>query len=374
MAREIGVGLLGYGAIGRLHALCYRMLPLAYPDLALMPRLVGVATASAASADRARRELGDVESTTDATALIARDDIALIDCSAPTGDHARLAEATLRAGKVLFCEKPLAADPAASERLVALARERGLAGGVNYHFRFVPALQEARRLVAAGLLGDVTSFHLRYYRASNLRRDRPANWRFAGPGSGVLVDLGSHLIDLVLHLLGPIENVAARLRTVVPERPGADGELVRVDSDDVAWLHVELSGGGRGTIEASKVVPGAGDDLRVEAYGSRGALFFDTRDPNGLTIVEGADAPLGGRRIVTASRTSPAAALPGAETPTGVLQWHLASIAAFVAALDYQAGGAAASYPDLAAALTVDRVLAAAVDSAARGGVNVAVG
>ena len=60
MAPEIGVGLIGYGAIGRLHALCYRMLPLAYPDLPLMPRIVAVATASSASADRARRELGEL--------------------------------------------------------------------------------------------------------------------------------------------------------------------------------------------------------------------------------------------------------------------------------------------------------------------------
>ena len=87
----------------------------------------------------------------------------------------------------------------------------------------MPALLEARRLIENGLLGDVTGFQLRYYRASNLRRDRPATWRFAGPGSGVLVDLGSHLIDLVLHLLGPIARVSARLRTIVAERPGASG-------------------------------------------------------------------------------------------------------------------------------------------------------
>src|SRR3712207_4397482 len=125
---------------------------------------------------------------------------------------------------------------------------------------------------------------MRYYRSSNLKRDRPLSWRFAGPGSGVLVDLGSHLIDLTLHLLGPITAVGARTRTLVAERPAQDGQLARVESDDVAWLQLELAGGGRGTLEAAKVVPGAGDDLRIEAYGAHGALVFDTRDPNALQI------------------------------------------------------------------------------------------
>ena len=88
MAPEIGIGLVGYGAIGRLHALCYRMLPLAYPDLPVAARLVAVATASAASAERARRELGDVTATTDLAELLDRPDIAVVDCCAPTGDHA----------------------------------------------------------------------------------------------------------------------------------------------------------------------------------------------------------------------------------------------------------------------------------------------
>jgi predicted dehydrogenase len=353
MAREIGVGLIGYGAIGRMHALCYRMLPLVYPDLPAMPRLVGVATAGPASAERARRELGDIIATTDAGELLRHPDVGLIDCCAPTGDHLRLATAALEAGKLLFCEKPLTASADDSASIATLAREHGLQGGVNYHFRAIPALQEARRLAAAGLIGEVIGFHMRYYRASNLRRDRPVNWRFEGPGSGVLIDLGAHLIDLVLHLLGP----------------SAGGQTARVESDDVAFLEIELADGGHGTIEASKVVPGAGDDLRIEAYGSAGALFFDTRDPNALIVVEGAGAALGGRRIITASRATPPAGLPGPEMPTGVAQWHLASLAVFFAAL----GGGTAGHADLDSGLRVDRVLTAALVSAASGGANIAI-
>jgi predicted dehydrogenase len=208
--------------------------------------------------------------------------------------------------------------------------------------------------VEAGLLGEVRGFHLRYYRASNLRADRPLTWRFAGPGSGVLADLGSHMIDLALYLLGPVVSVAGRTRTVVAERPGPDGAPRRVEADDAAWLQLELADGGIGTIEVSKLVPGAGDDIRVEAYGSRGALVFDTSDPNGLFVVEGADGA--GRRVPTQSRTSPVAALPSPETPTGTLQWHVASAAAFLAAY----GRGEQPRPSLEDGLAVDRIIAEA--------------
>src|SRR5215218_1367615 len=91
MASEIGVGLIGYGGIGRLHALCYRMLPLAYPNLPITARIVAVATASADSAERARRELGDVAVTTSLDELLRNPDVAIVDCCAPTGDHAAMA-------------------------------------------------------------------------------------------------------------------------------------------------------------------------------------------------------------------------------------------------------------------------------------------
>ena len=171
MTAVIGIGLVGYGGIGRMHALCYRMLPLVYPDLEIRVRLTGVVTASAASAERARRELGDVLTTTNLDELLTHPSITVIDCCAPTGDYARIAEAALAAGKALFCEKPLGATPEEAERIVDLAHARGLPGSMNFHLRFVPALQEAWRRIDNGLIGDVRSFHLRCYR-SNLRRDR----------------------------------------------------------------------------------------------------------------------------------------------------------------------------------------------------------
>lgn len=363
MAAEIGIGLVGYGGIGRMHALCCRMLPIVYPELP-PTRIVAVQTASTASAARAQAELGDIFTTTVLSELLAHPQVQIVDCCAPTGDHARIAQATIAAGKALFWEKPLAATLAEAETIVAAAQARGLIGGMNFHFRQVPAIQEAQRLIGAGLLGDVVGFHMRYYRASNLKRDRPIYWRFNGPGSGVLADLGSHMIDMVLHLLGPIAWVSARTRTMITERPGPDGKPTPVESDDVAWLQIGLVGGGIGSLEVSKLVPGAGDDVRIEAYGSNGALIYDANDPNGLRVVEATHAPIGDRRVATLSRTRPPASLPNVETPTGVVSWHLASLRAFLGA--YLEGRSPS--PGLQDGLLVDRVIAAAQRSAAQGG------
>lgn len=360
MIKSIGVGMIGYGAIGRVHAICYGMLPLCYPELAVQPRLAVVQVATERGAERARRELGDLRVTTTLDELLADPDIGMVDCCAPTGDHAAIARTVLAAGKPLFCEKPLAVHANESAALALLANERGLPCGLNYHFRCVPALQAAKRWIEAGNLGEVIGFNMRYVRASNLKRDRPVNWRFQGPGSGVLVDLGSHLIDMTLHLLGPIAAVSAHTRTLIPERPTACGETATVASDDAAWLALELAGGGKGTIHVSKVAPGAADDLRIEAYGTGGSFTFDTTDPNGVVFGDNT----GQRRLATFGKAMPAATYPGSELVTAPLFWHLASLANYVQALGMQAQ----PQPDFTAGARVDSVLSAALESANQNG------
>lgn len=369
MAQELGIGLIGYGAIGRVHALCLKMLPMLYPSLPLRPKIVAVASGSSNSTERARQELGDIFITTDYRELLQRDDIAVIDCCTPTGQHAEMALAVLQAGKQLLCEKPLAATGAEALAIANLAQERALAGGVTYHLRFIPAIQEARRLIENGLLGELHSFHLHYYRASNLQPDRPVTWRFAGSGSGVLQDLGSHLLDLVNYLFGPIARVNAQLRTVVPTRLGPDGKPVTITSDDSALLQLKLAEGGIGTIEASKVVPGAADDIRIVAYGSKGSLVFDTLDPNGLQVVDNPEAAVGGRRISTLSFALPQPVIIQAEKASGSLQWYLSTFEACCRA----AMGEATRVTSFAEAAHVQQVIDAAFASAAADGEWVAV-
>jgi predicted dehydrogenase len=294
--------------------------------------------------------------------LFADPTIALVLCATPTGSHAEHVAHALAAGKHVVCEKPLTVSRSQSLALWHQAQSQGLLLAMNHHFRRIPALQQARQWVADGQLGRGMSAHLRYFRSSNVRPDRPVTWRFSGDAGGVLVDLGSHLIDLTHYLFDQrIVRVQAQLRTVWPQRPDSHGVLTTVTSDDVAWLNAELADGMRISIEASKVVPGAADDIRIEAYGDQGSFVFDMADVNALQTGR-ADAPAAMQRVQQWNRQSPQPTVPGAETSTGSLAWHAASWESALAHL----AGEARQVCDGSAGVAVDSVIEAARTSAAQ--------
>jgi len=355
------IGIIGYGAIARLHATVLHMLPQLYPQLALRPQLAAICAGGPQSQATARRDWPAVPQLSYAD-LLADPTIALVLCATPTGSHAEHVAQALAAGKHVFCEKPLTVQRSQSLALWHQAQSQGLLLAMNHHFRRIPALQHARTLIANGQLGRGVSAHLRYFRASNVRPDRPLTWRFRGDAGGVLVDLGSHLIDLTHYLFDQrIVRVQAQLRTVWPQRPDQHGVLTDVTSDDVAWLNAELADGMRVSIEASKVVPGAADDIRVEAYGDQGSFVFDMADVNTLQIGR-ADAPAAMQRTHQWNRQSPQPTLPGAETATGSLAWHAATWESVLAHL----AGESRQLCDGSAGVAVDAVIEAARLSAAQ--------
>jgi predicted dehydrogenase len=108
------------------------------------------------------------------------------------------------------------------------------------------------------------------------------------------------------------------------------------------------------------MVPGAADDIRVEAYGSAGSVVFDMQEVNTLQLGT-TSQPAAMQRTQIWNLQQPNASLPGAETPTGLLGWHAAAWESMLAAL----AGEVRDVCDGAAGLIVDRVIAAARQSAA---------
>lgn len=359
MTHRIGIGIVGYGAIARVHAAALTIFAQIYPDMGVYPHIVAVTPGGATSNARALRDHPAVPHVT-FDELIHRDDVDVVLCATPTALHFEQVQHALLAGKHVMCEKPLTVNVVQSRALVALADQHQRVLALNHHFRQVPALREMHQRVTAGTLGTPVSGHLRYYRSSNVNPQRPATWRFAGSGGGVLVDLGSHLIDLVHFIFQTkVVRLSADLRTVVSERPDATGQLIHIMSDDVAWMTAYLANGMRITLEASKMVPGAADDVRVEVYGTQSSLIFDMLDVNTL-VVGDAQAPSAAQRTQIWNRMSPAATLPGPETSTGSLSWHAASWQQCLARII----GQESSLCDGRAGLAVDVVIAAAQHSA----------
>jgi predicted dehydrogenase len=376
--RPIGIGLIGYGGIGRVHAMGYRMLPYAYGLPADTIRIAGVATSRPATAQTAAREIGCDFYTADYHELLAHDDVDIVDITLPNNQHAAAVEAAAAAGKHIYCEKPLAMDVAEAQRMVAAVARAGVNNQMTFNFRFFPAVQRAKQLVEEGFLGRVFSFRASYYRSSYIDPRKPTSWRQqrAVAGGGTLFDLGSHALDLVYFLLGPFASVQATLDTLIPERPAAAGssEMVPVDVDDLALLTLRLPDGTPGTVEASRMGTGNPNELTFEIYGELGGIRFRSTEASWLEAFDARDpaAPHGGlsgfRRINTLNRFEGQRA-PDPSTMPDFTRTHAECQYQFLKAVD--AGRPAT--PSLADGLHIQAVMEAAQRSAAQGGwVNVA--
>lgn len=177
----------------------------------------------------AAARLGWAAAETDWRALIARDDVDLVDICTPGDSHAEIAVAALEAGKHVLCEKPLANSVEEAE-VMTEAAERAAANGqlamVGFNYRRVPAIALARRMVADGRIGTLRHVRAHYLQDWLADPAFPLTWRLQKPhaGSGALGDLGAHAVDLAQYLAGElVTGVSALTETFVRERPLLDG-------------------------------------------------------------------------------------------------------------------------------------------------------
>jgi len=300
--KSIGIALIGYGSIGRVHAMAYRDLPFHYGLPADAIRLVGVATSQAETAQRAAREIGCLLWTDDYRTLLARDDVHAVDICVPNHMHEEVVLAAAAAGKHIYVEKPLATTVTGAKRMAEAVDQAGVKGQLTFNYRFIPAVTRARQLMDAGFAGRIFSFYGCYRRSSYISPDKPLSWKLRQEtaGGGALFDLGSHVLDLVSYLLGDVASVQATMQTIIAQRPVAAGSdrLGPVEVDDFDLLQLRLADGSLGVLEFSRVATGSMNDLRLEIFGSSGALRISLEDPDWLYIydVRDTDQTLGGAR------------------------------------------------------------------------------
>jgi len=338
--RELGVGMIGYGFMGRMHSYAYASLPFLYEPPPAKIRLVGVCAASEKSRCLAIERAGYEFATADYRDLLCREDIRIINVCTPNYLHRDQVIDALRAGKHVYCDKPLAMNASEACDIVNELSGGALTCQMTFHNRFCPAVMRAKQMIEEGFLGDVLSFRGVYLHAGYGDPGRPMSWRLdcEKSGGGAITDLGSHLIDLMRWLIGDFVQVNARYRTVVNRRPVAKGsdESAPVLVDDHATLMIEHEGGAVGTLEASRVATGSTDDLRFEIHGSRGALRFDLMDANWLYAYDDTTrgGSLGGdrgyKRIECIHNYPAPAAMPGGKVPVGWTRFHIAAMHDFV--------------------------------------------
>ncbi len=298
--RKFGIGIIGWGFMGRTHAHAIRSLGLFYPGADFRAEVMGVCSRRLDKAREGARELGAGFYTDDYRALLARDDIDAVSICTPNENHEEMAVAAMRAGKHVYIDKPLSTDAESAERIAAVCRETGVLTQMVFNNRYLPSTMRAKQLVDEGRIGNLLSFQARYLHSGSIDPQKPAGWKQTEQG-GVLLDLGSHALDLVTWLCGYPATVSAASRTLFPERPLAGGGKTRALTEDMILAVLRMKNGALGTIEASKIATGANDELTLEVRGDRGALAWDLMQPNYVRFFDNTcpEAPLGGLRGFT---------------------------------------------------------------------------
>lgn len=307
-AATLGIGMVGHAFMGRAHSQAWRTV-VHQEGVALTPRLVAISGRDRAATEAAAARLGFETAETDWRALLARDDIGLIDICSPGLTHAPIAVAALRAGKHVLCEKPLANTVEQAAEMVAAADATpGVRAMVGFNYRRVPALALARRLVEQGTVGGLRQVRAVYLQDWLVDPEAPMTWRLRREeaGSGALGDLGAHIVDLTRFLTGEeIVEVSARSTTFATERPGEHGGREPVTVDDAVLFTASMSGGALASFEATRVATGSKNALRIEVDGERGALRFDLERLNELEVYETGQAHAGFRRVLVTEPDDP---------------------------------------------------------------------
>ena len=306
---EIGVGVIGFGWMGQAHSRAYRDIPVYFPESGIRPRLVSVADNIPARVELAKQNFGFETGTLDWQELIARDDIDVVDITAPNALHQELVEAAAAAGKHIACEKPVGISPEATAAIEAAARRAGVISSCGSNYRWAPLVQYTRQLIADGRLGDLTHYRGRFF--SMYGRDRLGllSWRFLQEeaGYGSLSDIMSHAIDMAQFMCGPIGRVVAVKETFVRERPlpvpgqgthydrGKPGDPTGpVTNEDYVGALVQFENGVRGTLEADRSIFGPQSSMAFELNGSKGAASWDHERLNQLQLYLPEEQPTDG--------------------------------------------------------------------------------
>ena len=309
--REVRIGIAGYGMMGRAHSYAYTALP-SLRKVGVSPKLVLISGRDRERVARAAGAYGFAEWTEDWRELVARQDIDIVDICTPPGTHAEIATAAVQAGKAVICEKPLAVTYAEARGAADAAEKARVLNAIGFNYRRLPAVSLMKRMIDEGAIGKVRLWRGVWLSDEFVDPAIPFDWRFdRSMGASTIADLGSHLIDMALWMVGDVADVAAQSETFVRERsnPAGAGAL-KVSVDDASSALLRFSSGARGVLEMARVAPRRPCDFTIEVNGERGTLVFDYTRLNELKYGDGTDDPgLYGMRTIRAEHpTHPYAA------------------------------------------------------------------
>jgi predicted dehydrogenase len=308
--RPVGIGVIGAGWLGDVHARAWARLRHHYPDLAVVPRFAAVADAVPGALEAAQRKHGFASLYADWHDLVADPRVDVVSVTAPNAMHRELGTAVAEAGKHLWIEKPVGLTPDDARAVAAAVASAGVQATVGFNYRAVPAMARLRELVSEGAIGRPTHARVRLFTDYAAHPMGALTWRYtlADGGHGVLGDLASHAVDLTRFVLGDLASLVAQTDVFIPQRPlptqgavgyghgrGVEGAPTGpVENEDYVAAMVRTVSGVLVMLECSRVAVGDQNNYGIEVHGSHGLISWDFRTAGELLVSSGdayADQP-----------------------------------------------------------------------------------
>ena len=275
--KKIRIGFIGFGGIARgVHLPGY----LACKEDA---EITAVCDIDPAARLRAKEQLGlsDEQLFEDYHDLLASGMVDAVDICTPNYLHCPIAEAAIKAGLPFSVEKPLGMNYAETKALLSDAEEKGLPAFICFSWRYRLYTRYLKALIDRGVVGKLYHIYIRCIKESGLWEGRPLEWRFEKEksGTGVLGDLGSHMIDITRFWGEEFAEVFADFGILIPERPRiGSGEMTPVTTDDWCNLVGRTQSGVNVTINLSRCATTIQDLIEFELFGENGRLKYTYRD------------------------------------------------------------------------------------------------
>jgi len=297
---QIGIGIVGYGMMGKAHSYGYAVAPL-MRKLPYRPQVRVISGRDATRVAAAAAAYGIQSWVADWGELVRRPDVDIVDICTPPGTHAEIAAAAAAAGKAVICEKPLAVSYAQAASARDAVESMHVLNAVGFNYRRLPAVSLMKRMIDEGAVGKVRLVRGSWLSDEFVDPTIPFDWRFdRSMGGSTIADLGSHLIDMATWMAGPVDEVSGQSETFVRERSRRE-----VTVDEASSALVRFASGARGVFEVARTAVRRPCDLTLEVNGDRGTLVFEYARLNELLYGDGQDrADLYGMRRIRAEHSS----------------------------------------------------------------------
>jgi len=301
--KDIRIGLIGAGFMGKAHATAFKNVPLIFGNEPGRPILEIIADVDDQAVAKRAAEFGFARWTMDWRAVVEDPQVDIVDITTPNHLHAEMAIAAAEAGKHVYCEKPLANTSADAARIVAAVEKSGVTNIVGFNYLKNPAQAFARQLIQAGELGEITLFRGAFDQDFLANEDIPFSWRLdrALAGTGALGDLGSHTIGFAHFLVGNIVEVCGLNATRIKERTLSSGgsgyaasiqsgaQKRPVENEDIMEFLIRFENGAIGSIGTSRIGMGRKLGLTYEIQGTKGSLFYTQERMNEIKLYRHTD-------------------------------------------------------------------------------------